>query len=157
MKGDPFSGDVQEFLRLLDQYGVRYLLVGGAAVIYHGHARMTGDVDFLYDSSAENCERLWGALKTFWGGSVPSVGDASELTDPALILQFGRPPNRIDLIAKLDAVPFADAWDRRVQESIQVSGKPVPVWIISLPDLRAAKLRAGRPKDLDDLAHLRQP
>ena len=110
MRADLFTRDVQEFLRLLAKHDVRYVLIGGTAVIYHGYPRSTGDVDFLYDCEPDNAARLWTALREFWGGSVPSVKGPNELADPKLVVQFGRPPNRIDLIASLAAVPFEDAW-----------------------------------------------
>jgi hypothetical protein len=154
VKAELFSKDAQEFLRLLARHEVRYLLIGGTAVIYHGYARLTGDVDFLYDCSRENAARLWAALGEFWGGSVPSVASPSELEAPNIVVQFGRPPNRIDLIASLRSVPFAAAWEQRVRETITVDGASVPVWVMSLPDLRRSKREAGRPKDLDDLDHL---
>ncbi|MCA8978337.1 MAG: hypothetical protein KDC98_26650 [Planctomycetes bacterium] len=69
-------------------------------------------------------------------------------------MQFGRPPNRIDLIANLESVPFTAAWETRTRESIGIDGTEVPVWLLSLRDLRAAKKGAGRAKDLDDLEHL---
>jgi hypothetical protein len=149
-----FSRDVQDFLRLLAKHDVRYLLIGGAAVIYHGYSRLTGDIDFLYDCSRDNVRRLWSALVEFWGGSVPSVGGADELADPSLVVQFGRPPNRIDLIASLRAVPFDRAWQTRVDVSITVGGAVVPVRFVGLRELRLAKEEAGRPKDIDDLQHL---
>lgn len=154
MKAGIFSQDVQEFLRLLARHAVRYVLVGGTAVIHHGYARFTGDVDFLYDCSRENVQHLWTALSEFWGGSVPSVVDAKELEDPNVVVQFGRPPNRIDLIASLPSVPFHEAWQNKVREQITVRGTTVPVWIIGLAELRRSKRAAGRPKDLDDLDHL---
>ncbi len=80
----------------------------------------------------------------------------SRLLQPKLVVQFGRPPNRIDLIASLKSVAFADAWARRVQESIEVGAGKVAVNLIGLADLRKTKQEAGRPKDLDDLCHLRQ-
>ncbi len=149
-----FSKDAQDFLRLLAKHDVRYLVIGGAAVVYHGYARLTGDVDFLYDCSRENAGRLWSALVEFWGGSVPSVGSADELADPNLVVQFGRPPNRIDLIASLRTVPFDRAWQSRVDSQVSVGGVSVPVRFVGLGELRIAKQEAGRPKDLDDLAHL---
>lgn len=154
MKADSFSRDVQEFLRLLAVHEVRYVIIGGIAVIYYGHGRLTGDVDFLYDCSPENTQRLWAALQEFWGGSVPALESAAELANPELVVQFGRPPNRIDLIASLRSVPFADAWRNRTHESIPLDGSEVPVWLLSLRDLRIAKREAGRAKDLDDLEHL---
>ncbi len=49
---DHFSADVAEFIFLLNKYEVKYLLVGGEAVIFYGHARLTGDVDFFYENTA---------------------------------------------------------------------------------------------------------
>ena len=59
MKAEQFTSDVREFLRLLAVHRVRYLIVGGVAVIYYGYGRLTGDVDFLYDCSQDNASRLW--------------------------------------------------------------------------------------------------
>ena len=42
-----FSPDIQDFIRLLYTYGVKYLIIGGEAVIYYGYARLTGDIDFF--------------------------------------------------------------------------------------------------------------
>jgi len=154
VKAGLFSEDAQEFLQLLARHDVRYLLVGGVAVIYHGYSRLTGDLGLLYDCSSENCQRLWSALLAFWHGNVPSVAGPGELADPNVVVQFGRPPNRIDLIASLKSVPFAEAWQHRIRERIAVAGREVPVWILSLPELRRSKQEAGRPKDLDDLDHL---
>ncbi|MBM3839307.1 MAG: hypothetical protein FJ398_15325 [Verrucomicrobia bacterium] len=44
-----FSADTREFIALLHQHAVRYVIVGGEAVIFHGYARLTGDVDFFYE------------------------------------------------------------------------------------------------------------
>ena len=43
-----FSPDILEFLQLLERHGVRYLIVGGEAVIFYGYPRFTGDIDFFY-------------------------------------------------------------------------------------------------------------
>lgn len=59
------------------------------------------------------------------------------------------------MIANLEAIPFEAAWHARVHESITVAGRTVPVWILGLTELRETKKHAGRPKDLDDLDHLR--
>ena len=93
-----FSPDIREFLRLLHAHGVRYLIVGGEAVIFYGHARLTGDVDFFYDIDFDNARRLFAALDEFWEGSVPGLGCPEELAAPGVIVQFGVPPNRIDLM-----------------------------------------------------------
>jgi len=51
--------DFKEFLRLLDETGVKYLIVGGYAVGYHGYPRSTGDMDVWVESTEENAERRW--------------------------------------------------------------------------------------------------
>ena len=102
MKRDHFSPDIQEFFRLLAEHQVRYLLIGGEAVIYHGYPRLTGDVGLHFQPSPENVRRLFKALLEFWSGDVPGIANAEELLEPELIIQFGRPPNRIDLISSLE-------------------------------------------------------
>ena len=59
MKAYHFSEDTQEFLRFLAKYGVKYVIVGGEAVIYYGYARLTGAVDFFYEDSKQNAEDLF--------------------------------------------------------------------------------------------------
>ena len=86
----------------------------------------------------------------FWDGDVPGVRSASELAEPGLVLQFGRPPNRVDLLSRVSGVDFDTAWERRILTSM--GGAELPY--LSLEDLVNAKKAAGRPKDLQDLVYL---
>lgn len=92
MRAEVFSRDVQEFLRCLAAREVRYVVIGGMAVIYHGYARLTGDVDFLYDCAPTNTERLWAALGDFWGGSVPAVQGPADSRIPSSWCSSARRP-----------------------------------------------------------------
>ena len=150
------SADTRELVALLHKHAVRYLLVGGGAVIYYGFPRLTGDMDFFYNASPDNAAQLYQALHEFWGGNIPGLANAEELTNPDLILQFGVPPNRIDLISRIDGVSFAAAWQKRLLLAITVGADAVVVPMISLPDLIANKEASGRPKDLEDLKFLRR-
>ena len=154
MNARQFSPDVLEFLRLLDKHAVKYLLIGGYAVFYHGYPRLTANIDFAYDPAPDNADKLYRALLEFWGGSVPVVRAPADLTEVGTVFQFGRAPNRIDLLSRVDGIDFIDAWSRRVVAQIEGDGAAVPVAVISLGDLRSAKVAAGRPKDLDDLENL---
>ena len=145
-----FSADLQDFLRLLHRHAVRYVVVGGAAVIHHGYPRFTGDVDFFYERTEENTRRLYDCLAEFWNGSIPEINDPSELMEEAVVFQFGRPPHRIDLLNTIDGVDFALAWQSRVEA---VTGG-VPVHYIGKEALVANKQASGRYKDLDDIEHL---
>lgn len=145
-----FSQDVQELARLLDKFSVRFLVIGGEAVIFHGYPRYTGDVDFFYEPSLENSQHLFAALLEFWGGDVPGIQSPNELTEVGLVLQFGKPPNRVDLLSRVSGVDFEAAWNRR--EIAYLNSKQLPY--LALEDLIAAKRAAGRPKDLQDLVYL---
>jgi hypothetical protein len=149
-----FSPDTRAFIEVLHERGVRYLIVGGEAVIFHGRARLTGDVDFFFASDPENAGRLFAALRAFWEGDVPGVEDASELMPEGLILQFGLPPNRIDLINEIDGVSFAEAWEGRVVAVMLGEHGEIPIPYIGIAELARNKRAAGRPKDLDDLEYL---
>jgi Nucleotidyltransferase of unknown function (DUF6036) len=154
MKASHFSRDTQEFLLLLTRHRVNYVIVGGEAVIYHGHARLTGDVDFYYEGSQENALKLYEALKEFWSGDIPGVSSWQELTESGVILQFGVPPNRIDLLNSIDGVAFEEAWENRVEVTTEISGKTVPVYFLGLNELIKNKEAMKRPRDLEDLKYL---
>jgi hypothetical protein len=154
MKASHFSADIQQFLRLLSMHRVRYVIVGGEAVIYHGHARLTGDVDIFFDPVPSNATRLFEALREFWDGSVPGLDSHEELLSPGLILQFGVPPNRLDLLGSITGVSFEEAWESRVEERIDLQGKGCTVYLIGKDMLVRNRRSVGRGKDLDDLKYL---
>ena len=155
MRGDHFSPDVQELIETLGRHGVRFQLVGGEAVIYHGYPRLTGDIDLWYEQTADNVARLFAALREFWGGSIPGVETKGELLEPKVVVQFGRPPHRVDLISAIDGVTFEEAWPHRVDESLDLAdGRRIPLPVIGLSELLRNKRASGRHKDLDDVEHL---
>jgi len=151
-----FSPDIRQFIRLLHRHGVRYLIVGGEAVIFHGHSRLTGDVDFFFDGGAENARRLFAALTEFWDGDIPGLMKAQELSEPGVVVQFGLPPNRIDLMNRIDGVRFSEAWLERLTASLVSEAGEIPLHIAGLKTLIRNKEALGRPKDLDDLQYLRR-
>jgi len=77
-----FSPDIADFLRLLASHHVRYLVVGGEAVIHYGNARLTGDIDIYFESAPENTGKLYASLRDFWNGSIPGIDEAGELSAP---------------------------------------------------------------------------
>ena len=149
-----FSKDVLDFLSRLSEHEVLYLIVGGEAVIYYGYPRFTGDLDIYFECSRENSSRLWKALTAFWGDDVPGIRDPSELLEPGAVLQFGVPPNRLDLINSIDGVTFQNAWENRIAEEIVTSAGRIQVYYIGLSDLIRNKKAVSRNKDLDDLKYL---
>ena len=148
--------DILEFISLLHAHQVRYVVVGGEAVIYYGHARLTGDVDFFYDCSPENTAAMFAALRVFWSGNIPGIERVEELQEQGVIIQFGRPPNRIDLLNCIDGVAFADAWKTRMTVTVQTPAGDLPLFYLGLANLIRNKEACARPKDQEDLKFLRQ-
>src|SRR5438552_1039279 len=153
IKESAFSADVVEFIRLLQRFGVRCLVVGGEAVIFHGYPRLTGDIDLFCERTPANARRLFHVLEVFWDNDIPGVNAAEELLEPGVIIQFGRPPNRIDH-NQISGVSFARAWDSRVTAQLQTASGFLRLHYIGIVPLRRNKRATARPRDLDDLEHL---
>ena len=142
--------DFREFIQLLNDHSVRYLVVGGYAVALHGHPRYTKDLDVWAEADSENIERLLGALKAFGFGSLDLNVD--DFLEPDTVVQLGRPAQRIDLLTELDGVAFDDSYATRQEIPIE----NVSVSFIGLEQLRKNKKASGRHQDLADLEHLRE-
>jgi Nucleotidyltransferase of unknown function (DUF6036) len=155
MKASHFSPDIQEFLFLLSKHRVKYVIIGGEAVIYHGFARLTGAIDFFYEATPHNVSKLYRALDDFWQGSIPGIQSPHELISPGAIVQFGVAPNRIDLVGSISGVPFNDAWRSRTCERVSIKRRLCPVYFIGLDQLIKNKEAIGRHKDFEDLKYLR--
>ena len=142
--------DFKELLSAFNAHDVRYLIVGGYAVSIHAQPRATKDLDILVDPSKENSEAVFAALAKF---GAPIAGLAPEdFTKPENFFRMGSPPAMVDILPTIKGVDFKKAWERRVVQEIE-SGLSVP--FISRDDLLVAKLSAGRPEDLADVAALR--
>jgi len=149
-----FSPDVQDFFRALHAHEVKFMIVGGEAVIFYGHIRVTGDIDVYYDREPQNAVSLFKALEEFWQGEIPELEGPSELEKRGVIFQFGVPPNRIDLLNDIDGVDFESAWRRRTRVLLESQKGNVPFNYIGLEDLIQNKRASGRPKDQEDLPFL---
>ena len=154
MKASYFSTDVQEFIRVLANYDVHYIIVGGEAVIYHGHARLTNGIDFFYEPTVANAEKLWDALDEYWAGDMPGLKSSEGLLLIGATVQYGVPPNQIVLYNSLTNVAFDEAWEAKVEESIRFRGKKYPVYYIGLEDLIKNKNALKRDIDKEDLKYL---
>lgn len=154
MKKPYFHKDIQDFLFLLFKYKVKYIIVGGEAVIYYGHARLTGDIDIFYGINNSNINKLFNALSEFWEEDIPGLKDKKELGVKGMVIQFGLPPNRIDLINLIGGVSFDEAWKNKIFDVINLNEKKVKIYYIGLNDLIKNKRAVKRNKDEEDLKFL---
>lgn len=145
MKLDP---DLREFIELLNERDVRYVIVGAIALAHHGRARYTGDIDFFVERSAQNAQRLTGVLNQFGFENIGVVEE--DFTSEDQVVQLGVEPHRMDLMTSISAVEFDEAWNSR--EYGNLDGLRVP--FISKDLLKRNKAAVGRKQDLADLDYL---
>jgi hypothetical protein len=154
MTSIPFSRDTRAFISLLARHRVRYVIVGGEAVIYHGFVRYTGDIDFFYERTKANAARMYRALRDFWGGAIPGLTNRRELLELNRAFLFGAPPHRIDILNSISGVSFREAWRGRIVERISLQDSEVEIAFLGLEELIKNKKCIGRMKDREDLKYL---
>jgi Nucleotidyltransferase of unknown function (DUF6036) len=140
--------DFKEFIQLLNDNQVRYLVVGGYAVALHGYPRYTKDIDIWIELAQENAARIITALEQFGFASL-GLKESDFLVEDQII-QLGYAPNRIDIITNLPGVVFKECYDKRLLVEIE----EVKVNFIDLDNLRKNKRATGRLQDLADLENL---
>jgi predicted nucleotidyltransferase len=144
---------IEEYRTVIDalqKAGVSFLLVGGVAVIAHGYARSTSDLDLWV--KPENAQKP--LIKT----ALISVGyDADDLSildnynfTEAVVFSLNYYPEKIDILTRINLVSFDEAYAQK--ELIDVDGLLLPV--IHLQHLVLSKINTGRPQDAADISRL---
>ena len=148
--GNIFNSDFRDFIAALNNNQVRYILVGGYSVILHGYSRTTGDMDLWVERTKENYLKIKDAFEEF-GMPVFDMTEENFLHHPNWdVFTFGIPPVAIDLMIGLEGFNFQEIFDR----SVIFKDDELNIRVIHKNDLIAAKKKAGRSKDLDDLENL---
>lgn len=142
------ENDLLAFIELLNARHVRYVIVGGYAVAYHGHPRYTGDIDVFVEASEANGKRIEQVLDDFGFGGTELT--AADFVQKDVVVQLGLPPNRIDLITSIHAVEFAESWESRIEATLD----GVPAFFISKALLLKNKAATGRAQDIADIEAL---
>jgi hypothetical protein len=135
-------------LKLLNSHNVRYLLVGGYAVGFHGYPRATGDMDIWIEISESNAEKVSSAFREF--GMPDETVPEHIFLEQNKVIRMGVPPVRLEVITSVSGVVFEECYANRVTAEIE----DITLHVISLADLKKNKQAAGRHKDLNDLEHL---
>jgi len=154
----------EEVFRELDEKGVRYMVVGGMAIVLHGIVRFTADLDIITDLRRENVLRLVAAMDSL-GYKPRAPVAAADLVDPAKrkiwineknmeVFSFFDPKTPLHLVDILikEPIEFEDAYSRKV--TVEAAGIMIPV--VSIEDLIRLKMIPGREKDIDDLKSLKK-
>lgn len=147
----------------LEAASVRYVIVGGVAVVLQGYPRVTMDLDLVVELAPENALRAVNALVATGLRPVVPV-EASSFADPAVRRSWvrekgmkvfslrdpGFPIRQVDIFVE-HPIDFDEMW----RESVEASVDGTPVRVASIDHLIRMKQRAGRPKDLADIEALR--
>ena len=150
--GKIFYPDFRDFLQALISCKVKFLLVGGYAVVFHGYPRMTGDIDIWVERSEENYRALQEAFSKFRMPLFDMTPDNFLKNEKLDVFRFGRNPVAIDIMTKMADFDFNELYNRR----IEFIDDRIVVPVISLNDLISAKKAADRFKDRDDIEKLLQ-
>jgi len=142
------SPDFRDLWSLFRNYKVRYLVVGGYAVMKYTEPRYTKDLDLWISTDRKNAEAVFAALKVF-GAPLKDL-TADDFTQEGCFYQMGKPPFRLDIMMSIPGVQFESAWQRR--EEVDLEGLAVP--FIARADLIHSKKVSGRPQDLIDVENL---
>jgi hypothetical protein len=145
--------DYKDLLSAFHAHGVRYLIVGGYAVIFHAQPRFTKDIDFFIKADLANAHAIYAALADF-GAPLQGIRP-EEFVDRNSFFRFGRDPRGFDILPDLPGVDFDAAWERRV-EGVLDAKTGLTAFFISKDDLIAAKLASGRPQDIADVDAIRK-
>jgi hypothetical protein len=140
--------DFKEFLLLLNLHKVKYLVIGGYAVVYYGYVRFTGDVDIWIEASEDNAKKLIQAIDAY-GFEVEEL-KSRDFEKDIIMFSMGADLLKIEITNRISGIIFNDCYPRRRETELE----GVPISFIGLDDLKKNKKWSGRLKDLNDLENL---
>ena len=144
------NSDFSDLLQIFNANKVKYLVIGGYAIVQYAEPRFTKDLDVLISTDLVNAEAVYNALHEF---GAPLTGlTPKDFSEEGFFFQMGVPPVRVDVLMGIPGIQFEECWNRRVE----VDFDGLKVIFISKLDLIASKRAAGRPQDLIDVDLLSQ-
>jgi predicted nucleotidyltransferase len=138
------NSDFSDLLRIFNDNRVRYLVIGGYAVIQYAEPRFTKDLDVWISTDAENADAVYKSLHEF---GAPLTGlTVKDFAEEGFFFQMGVPPIRVDVLMGIPGATFDECWKRKVESDFD----GLKVCFISKEDLIVAKRASARPQDLID-------
>ncbi len=138
------NSDFSDLLKLFNDKKVKYLIIGGYAVVQYAEPRYTKDLDIWISTDTTNASSVYEALKEF-GAPLAELTE-KDFAEEGCFYQMGVSPVRVDILMGIPGIEFEAAWKKRAK--IEFDG--LLLSFISKEDLIIAKRASGRPQDLID-------
>lgn len=142
------SPDFVELLSLFEKHKIRFLIVGGYAVMRYTEPRFTKDLDILIGTDTDNAASVFHALKEF-GAPLKDLTE-QDFSNEEYFYQMGVPPMRVDILMSIPGIEFEQAWRKR--DELKIAGVTMP--FIGKAELILSKRASARRQDLLDLDNL---
>ena len=150
--------DFRALIRLLVDNNVEFIIVGGAAATVHGSARLTSDLDVVYDRARENINRIVDALRPiqpYLRGAPPGLPFdwSTQTIERGLNFTLTTTLGALDLLGEIVG---GGGYKELLPYAIEIEVAGISCKCLGLERLIAVKRAAGRPKDLEVIAELEQ-
>ncbi|MEY4903972.1 MAG: hypothetical protein RLZZ292_1787 [Bacteroidota bacterium] len=147
-----FFEEHQQVIRSLIKHDVRFLLIGGYAVMFHGYRRSTGDMDLWLEPTNENKKQFLLVLQDL-GIEDEDIEVLKEIDfSKHQVFSFGEEPQKIDFITYINQVAFEEAYANKTVADFENLLLPV----LNLRELILSKMNTGRKKDESDVEELQR-
>ena len=148
--------DIEKLLEVLTSHGVEFIVIGGVAAIAHGAARVTYDLDVVYERAPQNLARIVQALEPlqpYLRGAPPGLPFVWDVRT----LQRGLNFTLTTVIGDIDflgEVTGGGTYQQLLPHSQEIEVLGFSCRCVQLPHLITIKRAAGRPKDFEAIAEL---
>ncbi|WKZ59694.1 MAG: nucleotidyl transferase AbiEii/AbiGii toxin family protein [Cyclobacteriaceae bacterium] len=153
MKTMASKDDVTLLVGNLNKHGVRFILIGGFAMAFHGHVRATNDIDFWIENTPENMDKLRQALLDSGVAEAQIMRNTMQLVGGFTVFNLMETGFQIDLMHNLKAfkeIDFNQCY-ARVQRA---NYNGVDISVLNAEDLLKEKRETNRDKDQGDISFL---
>ena len=148
--------------RVLNDAGIRYVVVGGLATVLHGYSRLTADIDIVIELDHEHAAKAINVLTNY--GLKPRVPvTPADFANPSIRKKWieergmqvfsmwnpDEPLISVDIFVEYP-IDFDELWN----DARQINLGELSIRIASIPHLIEMKSRANRPQDLLDIEKL---
>jgi predicted nucleotidyltransferase len=154
-KKDMSTQDLKVLIGNLENQNVKYLLIGGFAMAFHGHVRATNDIDLWIKNTPENMANLRNALVATGVPEARALRDTSQLAGGFTVFNLLETDFKIDLFHNLKTFKDVD-FDHCFQRAKISEYHGIKIPVLAAEDLFKEKKSVGREKDAGDITFLQK-